>query len=315
MPDLTKGSVPGFPSPDQILVFTEQSTFALYNFPNVAWTPIEVNRGCSAPYSVCYGKEGVFFVSKSPTLGVFLYDKVNFTNLTLYEDWVNDINFSNRIFGYYKGNKYGLIYSSTANGQGYPDTRREYDVRFGRWANRPLNTALSDNFGYPATFLKPTSDLWCGSSRKGILYQLESGTSDAGQNTIANYKTKDFSSKDFLVEGAQQFPLDEVRLKLLKASVTYYGSTGNFSLAWTSDRGLHSGSKVFDLTGVGDLVNTTFIVNTSYIASPPPTKTVTRSFGNSAIGRRFNFQVLQNGSGDRPKIKKIKIFAVALEEA
>lgn len=315
MPDLTQGCVPGFPSADQITVFTEQSTFYLYNFPNIAYQPVEINRGCSAPYSCAYGKEGVFFLSKNPTLGVFLWDKVNFTNLTLYEDWVNDINFSNRIFGTYKENKYYILYASVTNGQTYPDTMRCYDTRFGRWMNRPVNSLVADNFGYPAIFFKPSNEIWAGSSRTGKLYQLESGTDDAGTATSANYKTKDFSSKDFLVEGAQQFPLDEVRMKLLKVSVTYYGSTGNFTLQWTSDRGLHSGSKVFDLTGVGDLVNTTFIVNTSYIASPPPTKTVTRSFGNNAIGRRFNFQVLHNGSGDRPKIKKIKIFAVALEEA
>lgn len=315
MPDITQGCVPGFPSPDQVTVFTQSSTFYLYNFPNTSYQPVNINRGCSAPYSIAYGKEGVFFLSQLPTLGVFLWDSINFTNLTLYESWVNDINFSNRIFGTYQGNKYYIFYSSIANGESYPDTMRCYDTRFGRWMNRPVNTGLGDNFGYPCIFVKPEGDIWVGSSRKAILYQLESGTSDAGQTTNANYITKDFGSDDFTIDGQAQFPLSEVRMKLLKVSVTYYGSTGNFTLQWTADRGIRTGAQNFDLTGVGDLINTTFTVNTSYIASPPPTRTVTRSFDNSAVGSRFNFQILQNGSGDLPKIKRIKIFALALQEA
>lgn len=315
MPDLTQGCVPGFPSPDYITVFTENSTFGLYNFPNVAYQPIEINRGCSAPYSIAYGKEGVFFVSKYPTLGVFLWDGTTFTNLTIYEDFPTDINFSNRIFGIYKENRYYLIYSSIANGQTYSDKMCSYDTRFGRWTQRPVNPALGDSFGYPATILKPSNNLDVASSRKAQIYQLENGTSDAGNDTIANYQTKDFSSKDFTIEGAYAFPLDEVKIKLLKASVTYYGSTGLFSLAWNADRGLHTGSQTFAISSAGDLINTTFIVNTSLIASPPPTKTVTRSFGNAALGKRFNFQILHQGKSDRIKIKKIKIFGIALNEA
>lgn len=315
MPDLTQGCIPGFPSPDQVTVFTQSSTFYLYNFPNIAYQPVNINRGCSAPESIAYGKEGAFFLSQFPTLGVFLWDTINFTNLTLYEGWVNDINFSNRIFGVYRGNYYYIFYSSTANGKSYADTMRVYDTRFGRWMNRPINSAVNDSFGYPCIFVKPTNDIWAGSSQKAIIYQLESGTSDAGQTTNGNYKTKDFSSVDFTIDGQAAFPLDEVRMKLLKVSVTYYGSIGSFTLQWTADRGIRTGSQSFDLTAVGDLVNTTFIVNTSYIASPPPIKTMTRSFDNSAIGKRFSFQILQNGSGDLPKIKKIKIFGVALDEA
>lgn len=315
MPDLTQGCVPGFPSPDYITVFTENSTFGLYNFPNVSYQPIEINRGCSAPYSISYGKEGVFFLSKYPTLGVFLWDGTQFTNLTIYEDWPTDINFSNRIFGIYKENRYYIIYSSITNGQIYPDTMCSYDTRFGRWTQRPVNPALADNFGVPTVILKPSNNLYIASSKKSKVYQLENGTSDSGNDTIANYKTKDFSSKDFTIEGTYPFPLDEVKIKLLKVSVSYYGTLGSFSLGWNSDRGLHSGSQIFDVTAKGDLINITFIVNTSYISAPPPTKTVTRSFNNSAIGRRFNFQILQQGKGDRVKIKKIKIFGLALSEA
>lgn len=315
LPDLTKGCVPGFPSPDYITVFTENSTYGLYNFPNVAWQPIEINRGCSAPYSIAYGKEGVFFVSKYPTLGVFLWDGTNFTNLTIYEDFPTDINFSNRIFGIYKENRYYLSYSSTFNGASYPDKMCTYDTRFGRWTQRPVNTSLADNFGYPAVILKPSNSLYAASSRKTNIYQLESGTSDSGYDTISNYQTKDFSSKDFTISGAYPFPLDEVRIKLLKVSVSYYGSTGSFSIAWTSDRGLHTGSQNFVISAAGDLINSTFIVNSSMIASPPPTRTVTRSFGNSAIGKRFDFQILHQGQSDRVKIKKIKIFGLALNES
>lgn len=315
MPDITQGCVPGFPSPDYITVFTERSIFALYNMPNIAYRPIEVNRGCSAPYSIAYGKEGVFFVSKFPTLGIFLWDGVNFTNLTLYENFPNDINFSNRIFGTYTNNKYILMYSSTTNAQSYPDTRYEYDTRFGRWAQRSVNTALADNLGYPMQIVKPSNLLYCGSSRKAIVYQLENGNSDAGQNTIANFKTKDFSSRDFTVDGQGAMPLDEVRMKLLKMSITYYGSTGTLTVQWTADRGLNSGSRTIALTANGDLINTTFIVNSSYISVLPPTMSSTFSFNNSAIGKRFNFQFLNTGSGDRPQVKKVKIFALALEES
>lgn len=315
MPDLTQGCIPGFPSPDQVTVFTQEATFYLYNFPNIAYQPVNINRGCSAPYSIAYGKEGAFFLSQFPTLGVFLWDTINFTNLTLYEAWVNDINFSNRIFGVYRGNQYYLFYSSVANGESYPDTLKVFDVRFGRWSTRAINSAVGDSFGYPRIFIKPTNDVWVGSSQKGILYQLESGTSDAGQTTNANYITKDFCSDDFTIDGQAQFPLSEVRMKLLKVSVTYFGSVGNFTLQWTADRGIRTGSQVFDLTGVGDYVNTTFIVNTSFIANPPPVKTITRSFDNSAVGSRFNFQILQNGSGVLPEIKRIKIIAIALQES
>lgn len=314
MPDLTQGCVPSFPTSNEVTIFTETGTYSLYNFPNIAYRPIDPNRGCSSPYSIALGNEGVFFLSKYPKIGVFLWDGSTFTNLTIYEDWVSDINFSNRIFGTYKENKYYITYSSTADGFSYPNRMRVYDTRFGRWMERPINIAVADNFGYPAVIAKPSNQLYIASSRQNIVYQLENGNSDNGQTTIANYKTKDFSSKDFTVQGQSAFPLDEVRLKLLKASITYYASTGIFTLAWTSDRGLHSGSQIYTSSSGGDLINTTFIVNTSLIASPPPTKTQTKSFGNGAIGRRFDFQLLHNGTGDRTKIKKIKIFAIALEE-
>lgn len=314
MPDLTQGCVPGFPASTQVTCFTERSTYVLYNFPNIAYSPVNVNRGCSAPYSISYGKEGVFFLSKFPTLGVFLWDGTTFTDLTIYETWKTDINFSNRIFGVYRENKYRIMYSSTTNAKAYPDTCYEYDVRFGRWAQRAINTSVSDTFGYPAVIVKPSNLLYVGSPQKGKIYQLESGNADVTFDTQANYKTKDFSSKDFSVQGQGNLPIDEVRMKLIKMTVTYYGSIGLFTVQWNSDRGLHAGQQTFDLTAKGDLINTTFIVNQSYLSNLPPTRTMTRSFNNSAIGKRFSFQVLNNGTGDRAQILKIKIFAICLDE-
>lgn len=176
--------------------------------------------------------------------------------------------------------------------------------------NRKINDT-NDNFGIPFLLTKSNNELYVTSSRKGKVYQMEdTSNSDNGSNTIANYKTKDFTSKDF------GLPRDEVRMKLLKATVSFYGSTGNFLLQWTADRGLHSGSITIPLATTGvDLLNTTFTVNTSLLAAPPPDKTVTRSFNNGAIGRRFSFQLLNTATGDMVKIKKVKIVAIALEES
>ena len=310
LPDLTQGCAPNFPSGNEVLVFTKFQAYALYNFPNIAYRPIESSVGCNAPFSIATSTEGVFFLSTYPKLGIFLYDRVNFINLTINEDWVDDIAQSNRMFGTYRDGKYYFIYNESGSGVSYPNRIRIYDTKFGRWMSRPINSALSDNLGYPAVLFKSNNELYMASSRKDKVYEFETtGNSDGGQTTIANYVTKDFTSKDF------GLPRDEVRMKLLKATVTYFGTTGQIALGWTADRGLASGSNIFPITANGDLINTTFTVNTSYIVQLPPDKTVTKSFGNSAVGRRFSFQILNTNTGVRPKVKKVKILAVALEEA
>jgi len=108
--------------------------------------------------------------------------------------------------------------------------------------------------------------------------------------------------------------VDDVKLKLINAVVTYQGQVGSLGLLWTADRGLHSGSKTIDLTAAGDLINTTFIVNTSSIVASPNDKTKSLSFPNDAVGRRFNFSITNNGSSTRPKVKKIKINAICVDE-
>jgi hypothetical protein len=309
LPDLTQGCVPGFPSGPEITVFTKFKAYSLYNMPNIAFREILGSHGCSAPYSIAQGTEGVFLFSLYPTLGVWLWDGVNWVNLTVNEDWVNQVSLTNRCFGIYSENKYRFFYNDNTSGVSYPNVLRTYDARWGRWMKRSINSSVGDTFGIPMLLTKANNELYVGSSQVDTVYQLEdTSNSDNTYNTQANYVTKDFTSKDF---GADR---DEIKMKLLKCTVTYYGSTGNFSLLWNSDRGLHTGSQTFDLTARGDLINTTFTVNTSYISQLPPSKTITRSFGNGAVGRRFNFQILNSATGDRCRIKNIKISAIALQE-
>ena len=263
------------------------------------------------------GDEGVYFVSKFPTLGVYLFDGVIFRLLTEFnrDVLVENIDFSQRIFGIYKDRKYYLFYSNADNDVAYPDTLRVYDARFGRWMNRPVNSSLGDNFGYPVILNHTNNELYVGSSRQDAIYELETDDdSDEGYDTQATYTTKDFSSRDFSVASGGGFGIDDVKLKLINAVVTYYGTTGSAGLAWTADRGLHSGSKTINLSGTGDLINTTFIVNTSSLSGTPPDKTKSFPFPNDAVGRRFNFSITNNGSSTRPKIKKIKINALAIDE-
>lgn len=313
MPDLTQGAVPGFPSGPEITVFTKFSAYSLYNFPNVARREILQSHGCSAPYSIARGTEGVFFFSLYPTLGVWLWDGVNWINLTVNETWVSQVSLTNRCFGIYSENKYRFFYTDNTSGLSYPNVCRIYDARWGRWMNRVINTSVADTFGMPFLLTKANNELYVTSSQAARVYQLEdTSTSDNTYATQANYKTKDFTSRDF------GLPRDEVRMKLLKATATYFGTTGTFSLQWTADRGLHSGSQTFDLSVTGgDLINTTFTMNSSYIVSASDLKdrTTTRSFNNSAVGRRFSFQLLNQGTGERVKIKKVKLVAIALEEA
>lgn len=316
LPDATMGCAPEFPSGDELLSFTRFGAYSVYNFPNVAFRPIPNSRGCGAPLSIAKGDEGVFFVSRYPTLGVFLFNGVNFIELTeLNRDvFVEKINFSSRIFGVYRNKKYYLIYNETGSGVTYPNRIRIYDTRFGRWMSRPINESLIDNMGYPTLLSKLNNELYMASSGKDNIYEFEVGTDDAGVNTESNYKTKDFSSIDFRVSGSGQFPIDDVRMKLIKTTMTFYGTTGVVTVQWSADRGRISGSQTFDLTQEGDLINVDFIVNQSYILGVLPTKTQTKSFSNNAVGNRFNFQILNSDSGTLPKVKKIKIHAIAYEE-
>lgn len=309
LPDLTQGCVPGFPSGPEITVFTKFGAYSLYNMPNIAFREILGSHGCSHPYSIARGAEGVYFFSLYPTLGVYLWDGASWINLTVNETWVNQVSLTNRCFGVYSENKYRIFYNDNTSGVSYPNVERIYDARFGRWMNRTINSSVADNLGIPFLLTKANNELYCTSSRSDLVYQLEDASnSDNTYSTIANYKTKDFTSKDFGVER------DEIRMKLLKATITYYGSTGSFILGWTADRGIRSGSMTITMSGSGDLLNSTFTVNTSILSTPPPDKTVTKSFNNSAVGSRFSFQLLNTATGDRPIIKKIKIVAIALQE-
>lgn len=319
LPEATQGCVPNFPSGNEILVFTKRNAYALSNFPNTAFRTVSTpGRGCSAPYSIALGDEGVYFLSEYPTLGVFLYDGVNFTEITQFNKdvFVETIDFSKRIFGIYRNRKYYLFYSTTANGVSYPDTLRVYDARFGRWMKRPVASGLSDNFGYPALLKYSNNELYVASSRKDKIYELETDDdSDEGNSTVATYTTKDFSSRDFAIASGGQFPIDDVKLKLIKLTTTYYGTTGAIGVGWSADRGLHSGSKTLSLTADGDLINSTFIVNTSEIITTPPDKSVSVSFSNDAVGKRFAFQITNSGSSTRPRFKKMKVHALAIDEA
>lgn len=317
LPDDTRGIVTGFPSANQDLVFTRSRAYVLGNYPNVAYDQIPQSRGCEAPYSLALGDEGVYLVSKFPTLGVFLMDSTGkFTELTEKnrDVFVEKIDFTRRVFGIYRNKKYHLFYCETGSGVTYPNRWRIFDARLGRWMNRPLNTSLADNLGYPALLSKLNNELYAASSTNDKWYELETGTDDEGFDTQAVYKTKDFTSIDFRLPTGQQFPLDNVRFKILKCTVEYYGTVGSLGINWSMNGGKYTGDQTIDLTSDGDKINTTFIVNTSYILSNPPDRLATVSFKNSAIGDRFNLTLTNNGQGDRPKIKKIKVHAIVYEE-
>lgn len=319
LPGATRGCQPDFPSGNEILAFTESNCYALSNFPNTAFRPVSTpGRGCGAPLSIALGDEGVYFVSRKPTLGVFLFTGTEFVELSEYnrDVFVDLIDFTKRIYGIYRNRKYYLFYNEVNSGVSYPNRLRIYDARFGRWMNRPVNSALSDNFGYPAILQYSSNELYCASSQKDKIYELETtDNSDEGQSTQATYTTKNFSSRDFAIASGGAFPIDDVKIKLEKLTITYYGTSGSLGFQWSADRGLHSGSKTINLTSNGDLLNTTFTLNSSYLVTNPPDKTVTVPFSNDAVGRRFQFSITNSGSSTRPKIKKIKISAVALDES
>lgn len=315
-PNDTKGIATAFPSGDEDLVFTEFGCFSLFNFPNVAYRPIANGRGCSAPSSIAKGDEGVFFASKYPTLGIFLFDGVNFIELTQFNKdvLIEKVDFAKRCFGVYRDKKYYFIYNELGSGVSYPNKCWVYDTRFGRWHERELNEDLADSLGYPALLTELNNEIYVASSRKDKVYEIETGEEDEGNATEATYRTKDFSSIDFLTAGGKQFPIDNARLKLKKVTVEYYGTTGTLGLGWAADSGRISGGKVFDLSAEGDLLNSTFIINTSKLVSLPPDKVVTQSFPNKAVGRKFYFEITNSGTSNRPKVKKIKIHAIVMEE-
>lgn len=315
LPDNTKGGVEDFPYGNEFLVFTYFGAYSLYNFPDIAYRQLLGSKGCAAPYSIAKGDEGIYFLSNYPTLCLCLFNGTQWIDLTINCDFVNDINLDNRIFGCYRNNKYYFLYNETGSGVNYPNRLRIYDALYGRWMERPVNVSLADYFGYPCLLKHSNNEIYFGSSVEDKVYEFETElNSDDANNTEADYKTKDFSSIDFSLATGGSFPIDEVRMKLLKFTLNYYGTKGEVTVQWTSDRGLHSGSQTVDLTAEGDLINYDFIVNTSYLAEVPPDKVITKSFNNAAVGRRFNFQILNTNTGDRPKIKSLKIHAIALEE-
>lgn len=319
LPDTTIGCVPDFPSGSEVLAFTERNCYALYNFPSTAFRSLGASaRGCSAPLSIARGDEGVYFVSKYPTLGVFVFDGINFTELTAlnHDVFVDKIDFRYRIFGAYRNKRYYLFYTEINTGASYPNRLRVYDATFKRWMERPINDTLGDTFGYPAVLTFTQNNLYVASSQVDKIYELETtDESDEGLDTQAVYTTKNFSSRDFAVASGGQFPIDGVRFKLTKCSIVFNGTAGNLNFYWAFDRGLHSGSRVIDLTNSGsDLLNTTFIVNTSYVTSAPPDRTIVFSLPNSAVGKQVYFTFSNASTSSRPRIKKVKFSAIAIGE-
>src|SRR3990167_2099301 len=317
LPDQTFGMVPGFPSGVEDLIFTYFRTYALFNYPDVAYRIIPNGIGCAAPYTIARGKEGVFFLSNYPTLGIFLYNGVDFIELTVLHDFVEDVNLAQRIFGIYRDGRYYLFYNETGSGVTYPNRVKIYDTRWGRWMSRPVHASLSDNFGYPALLQYDNNELYAGSSQKDKLYELETEDDSAEANaTQATYRTKTFSSRDWSTIDGSPFPVDHVRLKLLKMVITLFGTTGNVGVLWRADRGARSGSQTITLSASGDLINSTFTVNTSQIIALDSLvdKTFIRSFANAAIGRFFSFDITNNETGNHPKIRSVKLHALALEE-
>ncbi len=316
LPEDTKGCVVGFPSGPEVTVFTYYQAYSLFNMPDIKYRGITNSRGCCAPYSIAKGNEGVFFLSNHPTLGVFLWDGANWIELTVNHDFVEDIDLSYRVFGAYRNRRYYLFYTEEGSGVTYPNRLRIYDAEWGRWMERPVSSDLSDNLGYPALLRYTNNELYVGSSQKDKLYELETDdNSDEDNNTEAEYKTKEFTSADFVLsQGDGQFPIDEVRLKLIKMTIVYSGSTGSVSVQWSADKGKYSGSQIVTLIADGDLINSTFTVNTSKVVTSPPHRNKSFTFNNSAVGRRFNFQILNTATGERPKIHKIKIIAIVLNE-
>lgn len=315
LPNNTKGSVPGFPSGNDVAVFDKFRAYVLSNFPAVRYDPVPKSRGCVAPYSIAHGEEGVYFLSDYPTLGIFLWDGVRFTDLTIAQDFIDNIALGNRIFGVYRERRYNIFYNETGSGVSYPNRWKVFDAKFGRWMDRPIN--ITDTFGYPMLLDKQNNEFYTWSSQGKVIYELETtDESDNGSNTEATYQTKDYTSRDFASKDGRSITIDEGLFKLTKVTMTYFGTVGLITFKWIADRGRASGSVTFDLTAAGDKLNTEFTVNTSQIVSSGSLqdKAITKSLSNAAVGRSFNFQILNEGSSTKPKIKKIKVHGVLLSE-
>ena len=319
MPDYTYGGVAGFPSGSYFTVFTYFKAYLLFNFPDTKYDAISNSHGCCAPLSIAKGDEGIYFLSNHPTLGIFIWDGANWINITKNHDFVDDIDLTKRIYGFYRDGKYFINYCESGSTVTYPNRQKIYDAGLGRWMTRPINTALSENFGHPALLKYDNNELYNASSINGRIYELETeDDSDEGQNTEANYLTKNFNSSDFSLSKGERFPISNVRLKLIKMVLTYYGNTGNITVKWNMDRGARTGQQTFTITTTqaGAKINEDFTVNTSYILATPDLldKTIVRSFNNSAVGRFVNFQILNSATGERTKIKSLKVHCMALEE-
>jgi len=315
MPHETEGCVVEFPGKD-VTVFDRFGAYELYNQPDVAYRYIHGSHGCANAESLARGNEGVYLASLNPTKGIFLWNGVNWIELTRYQAWIDDVDFAQRCFGIYRNGRYYFFYNESGSGVTYPNRLKIYDAEFGRWMNRPVNSDLADYFGYPALLTHSNNELYAGSSKQDSLYELETDdNSDEGNDTQATWTTKDFTSKDWRLPTGAQFPLDQCRLKLIKVTAEYYGTTGSWSILWTSkDKSNLSGTKTFSLTAEGDRINIDFVVGTSEVITAPPDTVETVSFPNKAVGRRMNFSITNNGSGTRPIIKKIKFHAIVLEE-
>ena len=318
MPDLTFGAMPGFPSGTDLTVFTEFDTFIIYNQPNVSRRRVPNGIGCSAPLSIAKGNEGIFFVSKYPTLGVYVWNGVEFINLTEKHNFVEKINFSKRIFGIYRDRKYYLFYNDSDTTDAFPNRIKVYDTKFGRWHTRKLNADMLDNLGYPTLLTKTNNELYVASAKGDTWYSLDdASTSDNGNDTEAVFETKIFTSRDFRTTSGGQLPLDNIRIKLLKAMIISKGAAGDIILSWTVNHGLRSGQQSFNLTAVdGNKLNIDFILNTSLLVSFDniPDKRQFKSFNNSAVGKEFQFQILNNGTGLRTEVKRLKIHALLMED-
>lgn len=318
IPNPSQGAAPGFPSGNVVSVFDKFRTYILSNFPATRFDPVPNSRGCGAPYSIARGDRGLYFLSDHPTLGIFNWDGTKFTDITATQDWVNDIDLDRRMFGIFREKRYHFFYNESGSGVTYPNRWKIFDEQFLRWMDRPLNSGLSDTFGYPMVLSKQNNELYTWSSQKRIVYDLETeDNSDNGNSTDATYKTKDFTSRDFLAPSSgRSISVDEGLLKLSKVTVTYFGTTGVITLKWTADRGRASGTVSFDLTAEGAKLNTEFTVNSSKIVSSGSLqdKKITKSVSNFAVGRTFNFEIATSGTSTRPKVKKIKVHGILLSD-
>lgn len=318
LPNNTRGCAIGFPSGDTVSVFDQFRTYVLSNFPAVRYDPVPNSRGCVGPYTISLGEEGVYFISEFPTLGIFVWDGTKFTDITVSQDWVNDIDLSKRMFGIYRDKKYYFFYNESGTGVAYPNRLKIFDAQFARWKDRVLNSGLSDTLGYPILLTKQNNEFYDWSSQNQVVYELEAtNDSDNGNDTDASYKTKDFTSQDFQHPGSgKPIPIDEGLVKLTKVTITYYGTVGTITLKWTADRGRATGTLTFDLTAEGDLINSTFTVNTSKVVSAGSIadQKITKSISNDAVGRTFNFELSNSGSSTRPKIKKLKVHGVLISD-